>query len=47
VLREQVDVVDVAGEHEIEPPVRWDEAKAVLRKVALELGLTRGEEQRG
>ena len=47
VLREPVDVVDVAREHEVEPAARRDEAKAVLRQVTLELRLTRCEEQRG
>jgi hypothetical protein len=44
VLREPVDVVDVAGEHEIDPSARRDEAKAVLREMAFQLGLARSEE---
>ena len=44
-LREPVDVLDVAREHEVEAPVRRDEPEPVLREVALQLGLTRGEEQ--
>ena len=47
VLREPVDVVDVAREHEVEPAARRHEEKPVLRQMTLELGLTRGEEQCG
>jgi hypothetical protein len=47
VLGEPIDIIEVGGEHQVEPTAGRDEAEPVLGEVTLQLGLARCEEQCG